>query len=1196
MIKKLLMMFVATMATMLLPQVGKAEMQIGLANNYAYSEGSVKIDGRDWHYVEMEDYVSHIHIGYDVVPWVFEYGVDQHDNICIPVTGCGHEKIVPVITLGTAMTADRIKASVLTDAEFASKFHLGEFEFEIDEDDDELEYESVSKRLMIGFPRSVWPDGKVLDNRQWILVSLANVRIGQNGFFSPKTFTVGIKGTDLVTPTITIRPDDMLPETTKFTPSNVFGLGVTMYSPALGGRSFDPFFGLWDGVGVGDGVGRIPYRLETDEEDGKFGNLTFSVPSSGELYIKIETMYDSSSSWDFEVDDLQISGSAYGGTLRTIGSPDRMNEPFWIVLDAKKAGSLTIGNYGGEIIANGIWFRPSSVNETECLATEAWYREEITTADDVRMANFRGFVTGVGVVPFGQKAKLICYPNEDEELDRWEFINCTKPEDATVYSQTLSFTVTKALYDQIEAEDESIKRVIVRPVFRTLPDYEPKSDTPVISAIVADGCEAMGKVTGGKTAKAGTKVTLKATANKGYVFAGWEGPLDESQDPRNPSASYVVEPADVEFVAKFISLADDVAAISFTMPKEYENGVAIDNVAIDVSGCTSLPKVSVKGLPAGLKFTAKPIYKKGSKTEIEVPANTIYGTSTKSGVYTVVATVTTAGKKTAICSQTIIVRKSGEKVVVAECNANGGKVTGGGVYVAGKKVALKATANKGFVFAGWYEDASFATPCDSSFVDYRTASYAYTMGNEDKTFYARFIPAVEDSLLDLTVNGKTVPTTFTISEYAQLKFDVDSLSLPKISVKGLPAGMKFTAKPIYKKGSKTEIEVPANTIYGAPTKPGNAEIQVSLSNQSIKKAIVKKFIIEVPNLTGANDYFVEDLDNGIEKKRVLSVGISNIGDFLPSLELVSPTAKLAVKGLPSGLKYNAKTGEITGIATKVGTYTVTLTVTDGKAKYVSTITIEVEALPDWVVGTFNGYIDGSESYAGDWVDWVTITITSSGKVSYKDITEDGSIYIVNPKDITFKQNESGDYIIETDQRGIDWYDKKELRISFLIIDGVTVGVIEGESNGADIEDGGAWIEPSIGEFYAIKNVWKNAKGTKLAPTFIKNTITSVSMSRMRDDDWDPYYGGYLTLKYGANGAVTTSYSETEGGKATATGSTQLVPYEVDGNITKAWLYTALKPKGRDAFGVLLFLSFDTSNGNVYGDDVMVEDYLLEVDE
>ena len=86
------------------------------------------------------------------------------------------------------------------------------------------------------------------------------------------------------------------------------------------------------------------------------------------------------------------------------------------------------------------------------------------------------------------------------------------------------------------------------------------------------------------------------------------------------------------------------------------------------------------------------------------------------------------------------------------------------------------------------------------------------------------------------------------------------------------------------------------------------------------------------------------------------------------------------------------------------------------------------------------------------------------------------------------------------------------------------------------------------------------------PALIKNTVTIVPFANN--------YGGYLTLKYGANGAVTTAYSETVGGKATATGSAQLVPYEVDGNITKAWLYTALKPKGRDPFGVLLFLSIE----------------------
>ncbi|MDY5940755.1 MAG: InlB B-repeat-containing protein, partial [Eubacteriales bacterium] len=358
----------------------------------------------------------------------------------------------------------------------------------------------------------------------------------------------------------------------------------------------------------------------------------------------------------------------------------------------------------------------------------------------------------------------------------------------------------------------------------------------IVSAVVAQGCEAMGKVTGGKTAKAGTKLTLKATANKGYVFSYWEGPLGDAQDSRNPSISYVVGEDDAEFVARFIPVEDDVAAISFTMSKEYENGVVIDNVAIDVSGCISLPTVKVTGLPAGLKFTAKDVFKNGSKTEVEVPANTIYGTPTKSGVYTVVATVTTAGKKTATCSQTVIVRKEGEKVVVAECDVDGGKVTGGGVYATGKNVALKATANKGYVFAGWYYSRTAGSavdgvnaqaarstgdawsadliPCDSTLTDYRNPNYSYVMGVEDKTFYARFEPSAADTNLNLTVGGVAITPedtplkSFTVGSATNLPLVIDSLSLPKASVKGLPTGMKFTEKPILVKGSKTEIETP----------------------------------------------------------------------------------------------------------------------------------------------------------------------------------------------------------------------------------------------------------------------------------------------------------------------------------------------------------------------------------------------------
>ena len=136
----------------------------------------------------------------------------------------------------------------------------------------------------------------------------------------------------------------------------------------------------------------------------------------------------------------------------------------------------------------------------------------------------------------------------------------------------------------------------------------------------------------------------------------------------------------------------------------------------------------------------------------------------------------------------------------------------------------------------------------------------------------------------------------------------------------------------------------------------------------VKKAIEKKFTISVSNLTGANDYFIDGLYNGVGEKYSISVGVSNIEEFLPSLALNPGMAKLAVSGLPAGLKYDAANGKITGVATKSGTYTVTLTVTDGKAKYVSTITVEIKSLPNWVVGMFEGCFNESGWY--NYSNWV----------------------------------------------------------------------------------------------------------------------------------------------------------------------------------------------------------------------------------
>ena len=122
----------------------------------------------------------------------------------------------------------------------------------------------------------------------------------------------------------------------------------------------------------------------------------------------------------------------------------------------------------------------------------------------------------------------------------------------------------------------------------------------------------------------------------------------------------------------------------------------------------------------------------------------------------------------------------------------------------------------------------------------------------------------------------------------------------------------------------------------------------------------------------------------------------------------------------------------------------------------------------------------------------------------------------------------------------------------------------------------------------------------MAPKFVANSQFVVDMSGMEDPydgrgNWWTYGSAYVTLKFGSNGSVTTSYSHNRYGKATATSTAQLVPYDVKGDTICAWIYTVLKPPGSNMFGLLLFLEIDTSNGVVTGDDVEVVDYLLEID-
>ena len=106
----------------------------------------------------------------------------------------------------------------------------------------------------------------------------------------------------------------------------------------------------------------------------------------------------------------------------------------------------------------------------------------------------------------------------------------------------------------------------------------------------------------------------------------------------------------------------------------------------------------------------------------------------------------------------------------------------------------------------------------------------------------------------------------------------------------------------------------------------------------------------------------------------LKLGISS--DTLPTV---------TAKGLPNGLSIDKTTGKITGVPTKLGSYTATVTVKDAAGNKISQKVKFNVVMPDWAKGTFNGfaYIDGDGAQPSLLQFTVGSTGAISGKVAYR---------------------------------------------------------------------------------------------------------------------------------------------------------------------------------------------------------------------
>ena len=720
----------------------------------------------------------------------------------------------------------------------------------------------------------------------------------------------------------------------------------------------------------------------------------------------------------------------------------------------------------------------------------------------------------------------------------------------------------------------------------------------MVTVAVAEGCEAMGSVTGGNAAfKAGAKVSLKATANKGYVFSRWERAGNGEQGTGNEllsqaaSFTYVATGEPVTIVAVFASSGDDAESLKVEVADDVtteEDGSLSLNLGEYVESL-SQPKLTVSGLPAGLKYDAKTgvIFGKATKPGVYVvkvsatnasatgknavvkeftikvpnltselftaaglkseesyvlqagiapdlkgvvaavtdddwklavsglPSGIKYdakkgeftGIASKEGFFTVYFTATrgkgkTAEKQVATATFEVVFQEVALSMAAWDdvSATNKCKVAGGGRYPFGKKVTVKATANKGSVFMGWEKSGNGEQGTGNGFVS-QAASWSFEMPSNDLEYVAKFVTAAEDKAsIDAAVDGwqldpwvsKTETHAFATNIWAGVYLEwpvaASALSETKVKVAGLPSGLKFTDKPVTSKigtGSNavTVTNVLANTIYGAPT----AASKVDSKTKAVKPSEVK----------------------------------------------------------------------------------VTVT-TAGKSSQTYQIDTVVDALPAWAQGTFagGGFVETALP-AGQ----VSLTVSAAGKVSGKALGDGLTYTLAAPYYSGFALADDGGGIYSNFFADVtaSWSYKEGTKT--IKTNDVVQLVVQDNDIGGVATTGGGFVETALPEWTAWQYNWKADPWKDVGKKLDKQTRTYAILSdgsfSEEDEDLSAALGadvvGRVTLKFAATGAVTiagefvTGYDEKKE-KYTivkASGSATLVP--VDNEHGEVFVY--LTPKG-----------------------------------
>ena len=269
-----------------------------------------------------------------------------------------------------------------------------------------------------------------------------------------------------------------------------------------------------------------------------------------------------------------------------------------------------------------------------------------------------------------------------------------------------------------------------------------------------------------------------------------------------------------------------------------------------------------------------------------------------------------------------------------------GTTTGTGRYFEGESATLSATPAHGYDFVKWSDGVT-------------SAKRTLKVSAADRAVYACF-----------KRNGDPIDEGNTFGPFiAGDKVDVD-VGLVGYAAKGLPSGLKYDAK--------------TGTVTGSAKTPGTYEVTFTKKGEADETAVFE---------IRAEEVSVECA--GLSQGSFVAGVAGNAGGIPFEIKTETGIKSVAVSKLPAGMKYDAKTGLVTGGPAKAGDYEVAVTVTTmGGAKQVVTIHVAVAPLPKGAVGTFNGFVktlDGEENLGA-----FQLTATDAGKLTAKLTTAAGA--------------------------------------------------------------------------------------------------------------------------------------------------------------------------------------------------------------